>query len=216
MNADNYGTLKEQILAAARAEMIPEAESGLWRVKKLRLGKPVSTPDPKGRIVTYPAGTFTQLFRHTTATMHLLGELVMTDAPHELNTHLDFLLRAHGRVLVSGLGLGCVVRGLLANPNVKFVVCLERDLSVLKLVAPHMPTERCSIIVCDALEWCEKNRDAFDCAWHDIWTDEENGEGHLQIAHAKLINSMVGRVKFQGAWAFPRYYRRVYSKQNVI
>jgi hypothetical protein len=36
----------------------------------------------------------------------------MNDFPQELKKHLDFVLRARGRVLVTGLGLGCVVRGL--------------------------------------------------------------------------------------------------------
>jgi hypothetical protein len=208
--------LKDKILDAAKAGNIPEGESGLWTIRKAAVCKPIVIQDKKGRSHTFPRGIYTNLWRYTDATMHKGGELVMTDNPPELATHLEFMLKAHGRVLVSGLGLGCVVRGLLANPAVDFVVCLERDPHVLKLVAPHMPKEKLSIIFADAIEWCEKSTETFDCAWHDIWTDECAGEPALALQHSKLILAMYGRVKFQGAWAFPRDQRRLFSPFNVI
>jgi hypothetical protein len=48
-------------------------------------------------------------------------EVVMEDSPRELRRHLPIWMHAHGRVLVTGLGLGCVVRGLLASPHVEYI-----------------------------------------------------------------------------------------------
>jgi len=201
-------TLKEIVLSAARADSIPEGRSGLWAVKKLRLAKPYEGED-NGRRISLPAGCYTQLFRMTTGSIHRGGECVMHDFPEELRKHLAFMLRARGRVLITGLGLGCVVRGAMANDAVDSVTVVERDRNVLKLVEPHMPQgRRLQIIKGNALAYVKTTKEKFDCAWHDLWTDEEAGEPHLQVRHMELICEMTGRVKLQGAWMFPRYFRR--------
>jgi len=137
----------------------------------------------------------------------------MDDSDRELRTHLDFMLRAKGRVLITGLGLGCVVRGCLANPAVEQVTCIERDQSVLKLVAPYMPkTPRLEIIKADALKWCEATEEKFDCAWHDLWSDPDKEEPHLQVNHSHLLAMLADKVGYQGAWAFPREQKRLWRE----
>lgn len=200
--------MKDKILAAAKADAIPEGESGLWFVKKFTYIKrflALHCNKPKW----IEPGSYTKLFRVTDSTMHTCGECVMHDTPEELRTHLEFMLKAKGDVLITGLGLGCVVRGCLANPNVRSVVCIEKSKDVLKLVEPYMPTERLKIVRADALLWCAETDLRFDCAWHDIWTDTDRGEPHLAVAHTQLICHTAGKVAFQGAWNYPRHYRRL-------
>lgn len=206
-------SLRRTVLAHARADAIPAATDGLWRVKKFALAKPFPVPRETGRVVTLPAGAYTQLYRLTEATMHLLGELVMQDTPDELATHLDFMLRARGRVLITGLGLGCVARGCLANPHVEHVTIVERDASVLRLVTPHMPqTDRLQIQHADARDFVKDCPAGFyDCAWHDLWTDPDKGEPHLQTWHAELVCELAGKVKLQGAWQFPKWMKQPFG-----
>lgn len=201
---------KAKILAAARADAIPEGESGLWYVVKVEVPRALEAPK-QGRMVTIPAGRYTELFRWTDSTLHLVGELVMTDKPDELCTHLDFMLRAWGRVLVTGLGLGCCVRGLLANPNVEHVTVIENSPDVLRLVAPHMPKDRVTIIEAEAVAWTKAHGHGggFDCAWHDLWTDTDAGERHLQVVHAELFLETLPFMRLVGAWAMPRRMRRL-------
>lgn len=203
--------MKDKLLAAARADAIPAGESGAWSIKKLSLAKPFPVQRPSGPY-TIPPGHYTQLFRMTNATMHTHGECVMNDMPDELNTHLDFMLKASGRILITGLGLGCVTRGCLANPNVEHITLIERDRHVIEMVMPHMPTtHRLTLVVADALKWAENTSEEFDCAWHDLWTDTsaEQPEPHLQVVHAELMTLMDSRVKnHHGIWAMPRYFRR--------
>ena len=220
--------LRDSILAAAKADDIPAGATLRWHIKKLSLCRDIqATKD--GQPIVVPAGQYTQLWCWTQDAIKQWldetagftedsplwpGELVMTDSPHELNTHLDFMLRAHGRVLISGLGLGCVVRGCLANPAVQHVVCIEREPEVLKLVKPHLPTERLTILQADALSWVRNNieRQRFDCAWHDLWSDPDKNEAHLQVNHSELFVRCHGHVGFQGAWAFPRYQKRLWKE----
>lgn len=200
---------KNNLLAVMKADSIPAGESGLWYIAKTTLTTPLHSIY-HDRAVVVPMGTYTHLYRITDSTLYRdpPGEVVMEDTPFELQTHLDFVMRACGSVLVSGLGLGCVVRGLLANPNVFDVTCIENSRDVLKLVAPHMPKERLTIIEANALEWTDKNTVRFDFAWHDLWTNRDIGEPHLDHWHSRLLTNCRDTVAVQGAWAFDRKLKK--------
>ena len=205
----------EALLAAMSAESIPEAESGLWQIKKFACAKPIETKDGNGHVHILPPGRYTSLTRWTDATMHLgMGELVMHDFPYELKKHLIFARRAHGRVLITGLGLGCIARAVRINPNVETVTIIEKSSDVIRMVGPHMPP--CfEIIHADALEWTEKTDRRFDCAWHDLWVENDTDGDHLQIQHMKMITNLRD-VPMQGAWELPRMYRRLCREQGII
>lgn len=206
---------KHEVLEAMKAGSIPEGLAGLWYIMKLDIADDrLSTRH--GKAVLLPAGKYTFLYRLTDATLHHdpPGEVVMEDTPFELQTHLGFVMNAHGRVLVTGLGLGCVVRGLLQNPDVQHITCIENSKDVLQLVAPHMPTDRLTIIEADALKWTAENKEPFDCAWHDLWTDREKGEPHLDRWHAKLFANCRRTVKRQGAWAFDRLAKKILLRRG--
>jgi hypothetical protein len=205
------------LLTPASAEAIPPAWSGLWFVRKLPLDNAVPSVYREQEVIL-PAGTYTYLFCMTEGTMlhDPPGALVMEDTPYELRTHLQFMLQAHGDVLVTGLGLGCVVRGLQANPNVRSITCIENSPDVLQLVQPYMPVDKLQIIEADALEWVVQNEDVFfDCAWHDLWTNKENGEPELDEWHARLLMYCQDTVKVQGAWGFPRSVKRFLQKKGM-
>jgi hypothetical protein len=200
---------KPDILMAMKADSIPAGWSGLWYIVKTTLTGP--TPNVRrGKPVVLPPGSYTFLYRVTDATLYddPPGEVVMEDTPFELQTHLGFVLQARGRVLVTGLGLGCVVRGLLANPAVEHVTVIENSRNVLELVEPHMPSGRLTIVEADALKWTAENKEPFDCAWHDLWTDRGAGEPHLDHSHAALLMNCRRTVKRQGAWAFDKQIKR--------
>lgn len=133
----------------------------------------------------------------------------MEDTPFELRTHLGFVMRAYGRVLITGLGLGCVIRGLQQNPKVQEIICIENSPDVLRLVLPHTPADRLTVIEADALKWTSQNKDPFDCAWHDLWTNRDEGEPHLDLWHAQLFMNCKKTAKHQGAWAFSRKGKRI-------
>ncbi len=208
--------LKQRILAAMRADDIPAGSDGLWVIRKQVIRKRQLVKHCAKWKWVEPC-SYTWLGCYTDATLWEGGEAVMHDTPEELNTHLNFALRARGRVLITGLGLGCVTRGVLANPAVTAVVVIERDGSVLKLVEPHMPKDpRLQIVHFDAIAWCEKTKERFDCAWHDLWNNEDKGDPHLAEMHQRLILAMHKRVQFQGAWDFPRILRKACRHFGVI
>lgn len=209
--------LKMSILQASRADAIPAAKSGLWFVQKKTYGTEVFATH-LGKVKRIPPGSYTYLFRLTLANMmeSNCGECVMHDTPEELQTHLGFMLRARGHVLITGLGLGCVLRGCLANPAVTKITVIERDEDVIRLVTPYIPADRFQVDIADAVDYCEKTAEKFDCAYHDLWSDDDKGEPHLQVTHSRLLRIMHPKVKMQGAWAFPREYRRLWRQTTEM
>jgi len=209
--------LIDTLLSAARATSIPEAWSGLWFVEKTEV-KMMQPVPYRGGTSLLPAGIYTALYRMTDSTMMNWppSEVVMEDTPFELKTHLQFMLKARGNVLVTGLGLGCVTRGLLANPAIHHVTCIEKSADVLKLVQPYMPqTNRLSVIHADALEWTAATKQVFDYAWHDLWTNKDAGEPFLDKWHTQLIFNCRNKVKNQGAWRYERTFKRFLAAKQI-
>ncbi|MCL4296275.1 MAG: hypothetical protein KJ077_11125 [Anaerolineae bacterium] len=210
-------SLINTIMQAARATNIPAADSGLWFIRKAELNVAVPT-EYHGQPGIIPPGIYTHLYRMTEGTMHKYppGVVVMEDTPFELRTHLQFMLKARGKVLVTGLGLGCVVRGLLANPAVEHVTCIENSSDVLWMVDPYMPKNgRLTIIYADALKWTENNTQTFDFAWHDLWTNREAGEPLLDEWHVRLIFNCKDKVTRQGAWNLQRVAKQFLASKQM-
>jgi hypothetical protein len=144
----------------------------------------------------------TTLLRHSTSAnasaSPLRWDVIMLDSPDELRTHLPIFTRAAGRVLVTGLGLGCVVRGLLAKPKVEHIDVVEIDGGILGVIGPEFAANpRVTLHHGDALTI--RLPGTWDFAWHDLWTE---GSG-LQSLHAELLVKFAHACGWQGAWQFP-------------
>lgn len=204
-----------EVLEAMKATAIPPGESGLWRVTTQEIPPFAVLAAKSMHNRDVEPGTQKGLHRYTDSTLYTGGEIVMEDSLHERRQHLSFALNARGRVLVTGLGLGCVVRGLLCNPRVESIDVAEISEDVLSLVAGHMPKDpRLKIHHVDAFEFV-KSRGPWDFAWHDIWTDTDSGEPHLQVAHMQLFLNCMRRAKRQGAWAMPRHHLRALREAGL-
>jgi spermidine synthase len=159
-------------------------------------------------------GEFSQhtvLTRWTMASLHLRhGEVVMDDSYRELRRHLPIWVRASGRVLVTGLGLGCVVRGLLHNQRVESIDVVEISEQIVEHCgAEFLDEPRVRIHVGDAMKMDLSGR--WDFAWHDLWKEDEPGDSGLQVLHGELMLKLRKRVRHQGAWSFPREFKRAFA-----
>lgn len=205
-------TTDDLILAARVPASTPVGVFGLWEIHRQR----VQTGDLDARRVGFPH--MTVLTRTTLATLHRdHGEVVMEDSLAELRKHLPFLLRARGRVLVSGLGLGCVVRALLAKPEVERVDVVEIDPRLAARVGSEFARDpRYHLYLGDALtiEWPADAR--WDYAWHDICEPADSGEERTRTLHELHLHLMFRYrrlVRAQGAWAMPREFKRILRRR---
>jgi len=182
---------------------VPIGVSGDWEISKF------TVKEYDIRAVSYalygrpvPPGTYTRLMKK--------GALdpMMSDTPAEINDHLDFIHQATGKCLLNGLGLGVVLKAILAKPEVTHIDIVEIEQDVINLVWPtYQDGNRVTLYHADAftIQWPKDKH--WDCAWHDIWpalcTDN-------LPEIAKLKHKYTRKVKYQKAWAeeLLRYYRR--------
>jgi hypothetical protein len=199
-------------IAAARVPKIVQPKTfGPWMIERIPAGGQTVNDRQKAMyeaLVGFPDYT---LLRHYTLACELgaPAEIVMEDRAIELSKHLPIWMAARGSVLVTGLGLGCVVRGLLANPRVEHITVVEKCPYIVSEIGPEFwDNPRVAVRLEDALKYRPERR--FDFAWHDLWVD---GDG-LQLLHAKLIIRLRQKIRKQGAWAFPRTFSRVWARHG--
>ena len=137
------------------------------------------------------------------------GEVVMEDSKPELRQHLPIWLRARGTVLVTGLGLGCVVRGLQVKPDIERIDVIEIDREILDKIGPEFENDaRVNLIHGDALTH-PVGKQHWQFAWHDLWTDKTESGEHVQILHAQVMVRFRDVCAAQGAWRLPRFIRKI-------
>jgi spermidine synthase len=196
---------RDRLLQASRVPdgLLPLGEFGLWKLARVNFTDDTAFGAASIMFNGWPS--YHVLGRMTEAKMHLeWGDIVMLDNRPELVKHLPILMNAAGRVLVSGLGLGCVVRGLLSRKQVEHVDVIEIDRQILDRIGPEFSgNDRVTLHHADALQF-PLNGQRWDWAWHDLY-DEHRA---LQILHADLIMRFHHHVRHQGAWQMPRWAKR--------
>lgn len=201
------------IRAARVPSSIEPQEFGLWTIKRARADEH-KNPQLAAFVRLQLGGfdSYTILYRLTEATLHRPpGDVVMEDSVQELERHLPIWLGAHGRVLITGLGLGCVVRGLLASPRVEHIDVVEIDADILRIVGGEFAgNPRVALHHGDALTYDFGPGVRWDCAWHDLYVDD--GASELHLAHGKLLHKYRHRCGRQGAWQFPRCIKRLWPR----
>jgi hypothetical protein len=197
----------------AQMIVIPEGSSGDWRIERFTVSEEQAKFDAMrgafhgGRYC--PAGTYTRLMRGT----GWQGMCVMSDTPDELRDLYKLYHLRGGRVLVTGLGLGCAVQMLLAKPEIEHVDVVEISKNVIDLVAWHLIAHhpgRLTIMHADAFTWMPPKGVRYTGAWHDIW-DNICADNLPQMT--KLKRHYGRRTDWQGCWC--EYQCRRHSRGGL-
>ena len=98
--------------------------------------------------------------------------LMMSDTDMEKRTNRIFIEKAHGDVMIAGLGIGLILRNLedkVKSGEVTSITIYEKYQDVIDLVAPyykHLPL----VIKCaDILEYVPPKEETYDTIYFDIW-----------------------------------------------
>lgn len=186
---------------------IAPQEFGLWSIVEARVDTAFSQS-----WAFFPTVTILRCL--TDGTMLKGGVVVMEDSRQELRRHLAIWLAARGRVLVSGLGLGCVVRGLLLNPAVEHIDVVEIDKKLLAVIGAEFEgNPRVAMHLGDALDFNWPDDTRWDYAWHDVWRVTSTEEDTTQSLHLKLLLHYHRRCDRQGAWMLPRNAKKLLARQ---
>jgi hypothetical protein len=156
------------------AALVPQAARGCASIKHLV----VDTEG--GRTASYvygefkdpsPAGTYTTLSLTDDAGKPFV---MMSDFYYERITCAEVVERAHGDVLIAGLGLGMILHPMLQKPEVRSVTVIEKFQDVVDLISPTLPIDsRLTIFTADIFDWQPAPGRSFDIVWFDIWPDIE-------------------------------------------
>jgi hypothetical protein len=191
---------------------IPEGKSGNWKVERFTVTQAESDFDRMrgmlrdGRYVR--PGDYTRLM--------ISGQTMMSDTTDELRDHIEPVRIASGVCLVNGLGLGCVVKGMLEKDSVDKVIVVEKSSDVIKLVAPYFEQrykDRFEVIEGDAFEYKPPKGKRYDVVWHDIWL-------HLRTDNleqmTKLHRKYGRRCEWQDSWSkkFLKRYKRQEEREE--
>ncbi|MDQ1584579.1 MAG: hypothetical protein QOF36_2633 [Microbacteriaceae bacterium] len=132
---------------------------------------------------------------------------VMSDTPAEIEGHFHAIEHGTGRVLVHGLGLGCVVSALLAKPEVTHIDVVEFDPEIVTTIGPYYNDPRVAIRRGDALTYDWPSDERWDYVWHDIWSHISDRnlnpeEAEHGISYGMLFDRFATQARDQGAWAY--------------
>lgn len=96
------------------------------------------------------------------------GEIVMSDTGMERRTNEEFVRKAHGNVLIGGLGIGLVLLPVQEKQDVHKIVVIEKSQEVIDLVADQLPmNEKVVIVKADINDYVPKEK--FNTIYFDIW-----------------------------------------------
>ena len=134
---------------------------------------------PDGREIV-PIGYFPDGFRFLSILED--GNEWMTLTPIDLDTSVEAIEAAHGRVVTFGLGLGYYVFMTAAKEEVSEIVAVEKSPEVIALfrehILPRIPNaHKVKIIEADAFRYAEEDmpREEYDVAFVDTWRDVSDG-----------------------------------------
>lgn len=88
---------------------------------------------------------------------------------HSDDAHGDLIDKFFGKVLIGGLGLGCIVEKLVKHNNkITKIIVVEKFKQVIDLVWPYLKKDdRCEIVNDDIFNYLKNTTEVFDCATID-------------------------------------------------
>lgn len=181
----------------AMPTVLPEGEYGDARISHITITEETARFESLRSMMSrdpwfmrIEAGTYTRL--------HADGDLQMSDTPMERRTNADFLRRAHGDVLIGGLGIGMLPITLLRTDRperveVRSITVVEKSSDVIALVSPHLSDDpRLTIVHADVLTWKPPIGKTYDTLYFDIWpsiSEENLGDmAKLHRRYARAVN----------------------------
>lgn len=150
------------------------------------------------------------------------GAVWMSDTPMERNTNKLFMDKAHGDVLVYGLGIGLILFPLLEDPEISSITVVEIDQRMIDFVSPlikkHDTFNKLTVIHGDAFEHHKnipkgkKYHTVYFDIWVNICTDNYEEILKLEKAHRKFVDYKSGKA-FLGSW-MKSYYQKEIRKEK--
>lgn len=161
-------------------KVIPEGARGVAAVEHIEVTQHQSTMSAlKGGMHYVPPGRYARL--------KVGDKTVMSDTRFEHITNCEVVNRAHGDVLIAGLGIGMILVPILKKPEVRSVVVIEKHQDVIDLISPRFRNRKLRVLCADIFEWWHDADVRFDVIYFDIWADQDQGNlGEMGKLHQRF------------------------------
>ena len=132
---------------------------------------------------------------------------IMSNTPMEEYTNREFVEKAHGDILIAGLGIGMIILPLQDKEDVKSITIIEKSKDIIYMITSQIKFHNnVSIINDDIFNYKPTNR-KYDCIYIDIWnyvnSDVYNEEMKpLKNKYRKYLKSKKDSLnRFISCWA---------------
>lgn len=140
------------------SELLEEKELNGWKLEKFE----VKYGDLGAMIDHISPGKYIRLMHN--------GECVMSDTNMERRTNAEFCRKAHGDIIIGGLGIGMIIMEIQDKPEVNSITVIEKNPEVIELVASQLNfNNKVKIICADVFDWKPDPGVKYDMAYMDIW-----------------------------------------------
>lgn len=197
-------------------ELVPEGQQGVATIKHFTVSKHDSTftairaMQHPGAYV--PEGRYAQL---------LVGrELMMSDTSMERRSNVGFTWKAHGQVLVAGLGLGLILFAIADEPKVEHITVIEKYQDVIDLVGPAVKAklgDKVTFVCADIFDWRPAKGVKFNTIYFDVWpnicTDNLKDMAKLHRAFASKLDKS-DPARWMDSWMRAELKRQKRAEKN--
>lgn len=184
-------------------ELLEEKEINGWELQKFEIGK----DDMRAMFKGIAPGKYIRLVHG--------DELVMSDTEMERHTNMDFCIRAHGDILIGGLGIGMIIMAIQDKPEVHSITVIEKNQEVIDLVASQLAfNDKVKIVNADVFEWIPDQNAKYDMVYMDIWSWINKNVYETEMQPLKRKYAMYLRDKEESPNRFNECWAEIQAKTD--
>lgn len=140
------------------ADVLLEKETDRFKLEKF-------TIDDYKPWINIPKGEYVRLIDKSLN----FDSCVMSDTPMEHRTNYEIVRKAHGDIIIGGLGIGMILLPILEKEEVKSVTIVEKYQDIIDITGSQIKSDKLKIVHGDIFENNFPRGTKFDVIYFDIW-----------------------------------------------
>lgn len=143
------------------------------------------------------------------------GECVMSDTGMEKRTNLKFCSKAHGDIIIGGLGIGMIIMAIQDKPEVRSITVIEKNQEVIDLVTSQIElNDKVKIVHADVFDWYPEKGVKYDMSYMDIWNCVNETVYRKEMLPLKRKYARFLRSKNENPYRFNECWAEYQAKNN--
>ena len=142
--------------------------------------------------------------------------VVMSDTDMEKETNAEFCSKAHGDIIIGGLGIGMIIMAIQDKPEVKTITVIEKNKEVIELISSQLKfNDKVKIVHDDVYSWMPDNDKKYDMRYMDIWNYINTDIYKEEMVQLKKIYSKFLKSKKENPNRFNKCWAEKQAKYGI-